>query len=464
MEKSQNVSNKENDSNIQIGSNCSICFDSNWVRVDVPFGHSRWGTIEPCVCWYERNEEQHDHRLKLYSNLNMLKRFTFKTLDFSVKNDSGFDAEFHKAVEYGKIFAKNPNGWMIISGPTGSGKTHLASAIAHMAYDEGYLPLYLIVPDLLDEVRRSGVANNDDSYLNRNEQISSAPILVLDDMGGYGFTLWGQEKILQILNYRYNMELPTVIVTVSPVENFGERLRSRLTNSSISKVFNLPGLLINSGGNLGYLPEAMQKGMTFEKFEVNVSGASSRQNESLKYAFSAALNYAKTPEGQWMLFTGGTGVGKTHLVAAVANFRKELGKSVFFTTVAELLDHMRHTFAPNSDINYDELFDLVKNTDLLILDDFGSQGSTAWAQEKLYHLLVHRYNSQLSTMLTMEKDEVIKDPKIASRISDPRFVTVVEIEAPDYRTKENSISINSRSDIKNNRSSRVNKGYKRMEN
>jgi DNA replication protein DnaC len=165
-----------------------------------------------------------------------------------------------------------------------------------------------------------------------------------------------------------------------------------------------------------------------------------------------------------MLFTGGTGVGKTHLVAAVANFRKELGKSVFFTTVAELLDHMRHTFAPNSDINYDELFDLVKNTDLLILDDFGSQGSTAWAQEKLYHLLVHRYNSQLSTMLTMEKDEVIKDPKIASRISDPRFVTVVEIEAPDYRTKENSISINSRSDIKNNRSSRVNKGYKRMEN
>ena len=440
MEKSQSANNEENRSNIQIDYNCSICFDSNWVRVNVPFGHPRWGTIEPCKCWNERNEDQRDNRLRLYSNLNMLKRFTFDTLDTSTKTNDEIDKDFENAVEYGNNFAENPQGWMIISGPTGSGKTHLAAAIAHKAYEKGYLPLYLVVPDLLDEVRRTGVSNDDDAYINRIDQISSAPVLFLDDMGGYGFTSWGQEKILQILNYRYNMELPTVIVTVSPIESFGERLRTRLTNSSISKVFNLPGITLNPGSNLGFLPKAMQLGMTFDTFEVNVNGASNRQKESLKYAFSAALNYAKNPEGQWMLFTGGTGVGKTHLVASVVNYRNDLGKPVFFTTVAELLDHMRHTFAPNSDINYDELFDLVKNTELLILDDFGSQGSTVWAQEKLYHLLVHRHNSQLSTMITMEKDEIVNNPKIASRISDPRFVTVVEIEALDYRTKEISVS------------------------
>ena len=55
-----------------------------------------------------------------------------------------------------------------------------------------------------------------------------------------------------------------------------------------------------------------------------------------------------------------------------------------FTFVPDLLDHLRATYSPNSPVQYDQLFEQVKSTPLLILDDLGAETSTPWAKEKLY--------------------------------------------------------------------------------
>ena len=49
------------------------------------------------------------------------------------------------------------------------------------------------------------------------------------------------------------------------------------------------------------------------------------------------------------MLLGGYGCGKTHLAAAIANFRLALGHPVLFVVVPDLLDHLRATYAPNSD-------------------------------------------------------------------------------------------------------------------
>jgi DNA replication protein DnaC len=91
-------------------------------------------------------------------------------------------------------------------------------------------------------------------------------------------------------------------------------------------------------------------------------------------------------EGRFLALIGASGSGKTYLAAAIANQRIKLGHPVFFQTVPELLDHLRSTFAPGSEMPYDEIFHKVCNAPLLILDDLGVQASTSWAKEKLDQL------------------------------------------------------------------------------
>jgi DNA replication protein DnaC len=91
------------------------------------------------------------------------------------------------------------------------------------------------------------------------------------------------------------------------------------------------------------------------------------------------------------------------------------------------------TFAPTSRITYDDRFESVRNAPFLILDDLGAQSATAWAQEKLFQLLNHRYNEQLATVITTNRELEEIEPSIRSRLSDSRLCIIATILAPDFR-------------------------------
>jgi len=56
-----------------------------------------------------------------------------------------------------------------------------------------------------------------------------------------------------------------------------------------------------------------------------------------------------------------------------------------------------------------------------VLDDFGEQAGTPWAQEKLYQVINHRYNARLATVITTSSslDEI--ENRISSRLVDPKI-------------------------------------------
>jgi DNA replication protein DnaC len=180
------------------------------------------------------------------------------------------------------------------------------------------------------------------------------------------------------------------------------------------------------------------KNMTFDNFKKRVN-LSPEQQENLEMAYRLALDFAKSPE-VWLVFQGVTGCGKTHLAAAIANYRLKAGKAVKFVVVPDLLDHLRSTFSPESPISYDQLFEEVKNAPLLILDDYGEQSTTPWAQEKLYQVINYRYNARLATVITTRLTTDEMDSPIVSRFFDNNLSTVFEIRVPDYRTSRKKIS------------------------
>jgi DNA replication protein DnaC len=109
--------------------------------------------------------------------------------------------------------------------------------------------------------------------------------------------------------------------------------------------------------------------------------------------------------------------------------------SVLFAVVPDLLDHLRATFDPGNGVAYDERFQAIRNAQLLVLDDLGTENTTPWAREKLYQIFNHRYNEQLPTVITSNQDFKRIEDRVLSRILDKRLTTYLHIDAEDFRLR-----------------------------
>ena len=155
------------------------------------------------------------------------------------------------------------------------------------------------------------------------------------------------------------------------------------------------------------------------------------QANSLENAYNQAKNFAENRQG-WLVLMGRYGCGKTHLAAAIANSAIEKGVSTLFLTVPDLLDWLRYSYS-GADLSFEERFEEIRETPMLILDDFGTQNATPWAQEKIFQIMNHRYINQLPTVITSNLSLGDFDGRVRSRLQDPNLVTIVKIFAPDYR-------------------------------
>jgi DNA replication protein DnaC len=413
---------------------CPTCGGKGWLSPDVPFDHPDFGKSIPCDCTAQQLESERMERLKRYSNLGPLARLTFDNLlPEGRTNDPQNRERFARCCSDAKAFAVEPRGWVVFTGPSGCGKTHLAAAIAERRVREGYQVFFVFVPDLLDHLRTAFNPTNDVTYDELFERVRNAPLLILDDLGSQSSTSWAEEKLFQILNHRFNAELPTVI-TINNLEKLDQRIAIRLMNPGIAQVFEVEKpeepLFQQVGGlSIQFLAEK-----TFENFDMRGIKADEKGKESLKAALIEARRFAAEPDN-WLVFLGVHGCGKTHLAAAISNHRLQAGQPVFFAVVPDLLDHLRSTFSPESKITYDELFERIKTTQLLVLDDLGTESGTPWAHEKLYQILNFRYNARLATVITIPGFLEGIEGRLSSRLMDPRISNVIPIFAPDYRSQ-----------------------------
>ncbi len=411
---------------------CPWCKGAGFVYPLLPSGQPDFTRVIPCQCTEAELAEERLSRLQRYSNLGPLTRLTFDNLSPKGRTaDPANEERLSEAYEGAKAFAQDPQGWLVLCGVSGCGKTHLAAAIANHCIQNGRPVFFIVVSDLLDHLRSTFSPASDISYDELFDQVRNVPLLILDDLGTQSSTPWAQEKLYQIINHRYNARLPMVITTSTPLEKLDERLLTRLTDATLSKVYLLeqkePAQEI---GDLGL--ELLSK-MSFENFDKRRLNLPLDKQRILEDAFKLARRFAHDPEG-WVVLLGPNGCGKTHLAAAIANYRRREGKPSFFVVVPDFLDHLRSTFSPESKVTYDELFEKVKKAPLLILDDFGEQTSTPWAQEKLYQVINYRYNARLPTVITscFALEEI--ETRISSRMADPRVSVVFNIDVPDYRS------------------------------
>ncbi len=421
---------------------CPICKGARYINPLLPSGEPDYSRIIACVCTRGEIGKRRVSRLQSLSNLAGLGRLTFENLSPDGRDsDPVSQSLFRAALAAARQYAEDPQGWLVLIGPVGSGKTHLACAVANYRINKGYPAFYITAADLLDHLRATFSPASDTEYDELFEQIKDTPLLILDNLNYTVTTAWAKNKLDQLLEYRFNSRLPTLITSSAQPDEFNDDFAGHISDPEVSRILVLKkesvGLLDLDSLNLELL-----RNMKFQSFNYKRQDLTNEQRENIERAYTNALDFAKSPHG-WIIFEGENGCGKTHLAAAISNDLRQAGKEVLFIIVPDLLDHLRSSFSPDSRVSYDALFERIKKTAVLVLDDFGEHASTPWAQEKLYQIINYRYNAKLPTVITtcLKLEEI--ENRVSSRLVDPSISLVFNIIAPDYR-----------GDIKANRPSR----------
>lgn len=420
---------------------CPVCGGLGFITLDVPPGHPQFGQAIPCEC---KQKEIEARRLAQFRSISQLDVLRDQTFDSFISDGIGLMTDKQRnlrlAFERCKEFALNPEGWILLRGGFGCGKTHLAAAVANLHVDSGKPAILLTVPDLLDFLRASYSPNSPTSYDERFEQIKTTSLLILDDFGTESGTSWAQEKLFQILNYRYNARLPTIITTNYELEDIDLRVRSRLVDPGLVQIITILAPDFRRAGvaqdqsDLSSLNLHYER--TFSSFSLRQGDLPQSEQANLQRAFDLARSFSQAPEG-WLVFTGAYGCGKTHLAAAIANFWRQQGLPVLFISVPDLLDDLRATFNPESNISYSKRFKEIRSARFLILDDLGTESATNWAREKMHQIFDYRYNARLPTVITTATPIDKLDNRLASRMLDPTHCQVFAIMVTSYRGEQN---------------------------
>lgn len=120
---------------------------------------------------------------------------------------------------------------LMVYGEVGTGKTHLAVAVAREAYvhRRRRVAMWSVV-DLLDGLRPDGGADLD--------SLAGVDLLVLDDLGVERPTEWSLERLYALVNRRWLYERPTIITTNRSEpelsQGLGARVVSRLFHGSLA--------------------------------------------------------------------------------------------------------------------------------------------------------------------------------------------------------------------------------------
>ena len=150
---------------------------------------------------------------------------------------------------------------LVITGPTGVGKTYLACALSQKACRDGYSARYLRLPRLFQDL---ALAKGDGSYAKTLQELAKVNILLLYDFGLEALAVEQRHDLLEILEDRHGVH-STLVTSQLPVEHWHETIRDgTLADAILDRLIHNVHRISLKGESMRKTKSALTKNQTTE--------------------------------------------------------------------------------------------------------------------------------------------------------------------------------------------------------
>lgn len=181
---------------------------------------------------------------RLVEEANLGERFKGRTFaSFDARRDKeAFDACSRYANDP-MIMERKRNGLLIVGG-YGTGKTHLAAATSNALIGKGKPVLFGTFISHLENLRQEFDNTSQRTYLSK---MKVTPVLVIDDLGKEKKSEWTRQVLFDVINYRYEHLLPTIITTNLASEDNFDALANHVEGAVWSRLCEMCHVVATKG-------------------------------------------------------------------------------------------------------------------------------------------------------------------------------------------------------------------------
>ena len=203
---------------------CPICSDSGYTGTGI------------CSCFRE---------LLLKENIrssgigNLIEKQSFENFDLTKYEDETvrkrMARNFSVAKSFAEGFGKGEVKNLLLIGPTGTGKTHLSTAIAKTVIELGYEVLYDSAQNIISSFEQDRFRSGYGPYEPKGEKYMECDLLIIDDLGTEFVNQFTVSCLYNLLNTRLNKGLASIISTNLSPEELSRKYEDRIYSRIVGK-------------------------------------------------------------------------------------------------------------------------------------------------------------------------------------------------------------------------------------
>lgn len=188
-----------------MGDTCPVCLHDIQLRL-VELGQAKESRARDAL-WAQRLQQARIPAAFLQSTFD---NYRLAGSDLASKNAQVIR---QYADNFADVLATNPATGMVLFGFPGTGKTHLACALIRHLIASGQTARYVSIPTMLHELKEGGRGSHESGASVQLRELSEVQMLVMDEYGAHTRTEMDYQLLFQVVNARYERNLPTALVT-----------------------------------------------------------------------------------------------------------------------------------------------------------------------------------------------------------------------------------------------------------